>query len=53
MYWLTVDETSIGTSLFKATSGLLNLAKASVKSMLGDGERSVVVQIVDELVSGR
>lgn len=48
-----IDENSIRTSFFKATSGLINLARAGVKNILGDEDRSVVVQIVDELVNGK
>ena len=50
---LLSNENSIRSSFFKATSGILNLAKAGVKGILGDDDRSVVVQIVDELVNGR
>ena len=49
----SLDDNSIRSSIFKATSGFLNFAKAGVKGILGDEDRSVVVQIVDELVNGR
>lgn len=52
-YGSLIDEMSIRTSFFKATSGLINLARAGVKNILGDDDRSVVVQIVDELVNGK
>ncbi|CBK25038.2 uncharacterized protein [Blastocystis hominis] len=50
---LLSNDNSIRSSIFKATSGFLNFAKAGVKGILGDEDRSVVVQIVDELVNGR
>ena len=40
-------------SFFKATTGILSLARAGVKGILGDDNRSVIVQIIDELVSGK
>lgn len=46
-------DSSIRNSLFRATTGFFNLAKAGVKNILGDEEQSVIVQIVDELVSGK
>ena len=49
----TSTDNSIRSSFFKATTGIINLAKAGVKGILGDDDRSVVVQIVDELVNGR
>ena len=48
-----IDETSIRNSLFKATTGIFNLARAGVKTILGNEDRSVIVQIVDELVNGK
>lgn len=55
LFWLhsSLDDNSIRSSIFKATSGFLNFAKAGVKGILGDEDRSVVVQIVDELVNGK
>ena len=49
----TSTDNSIRSSFFKATTGIINLARAGVKGILGDDDRSVVVQIVDELVNGR
>ena len=49
----TSTDNSIRSSFFKATTGIINLAKAGVKGSVGDDDRSVVVQIVDELVNGR
>lgn len=50
---LSIDNSFIHNSIFKATTGILSLARAGVKGILGDDNRSVIVQIIDELVNGK
>lgn len=49
----SIDNSFIHNSIFKATTGILSLARAGVKGILGDDNRSVIVQIIDELVNGK
>ena len=52
-WYSSIDNSFIHNSIFKATTGILSLARAGVKGILGDDNRSVIVQIIDELVNGK
>lgn len=40
-------------TFFKATSGFLNIARQGMKTILGDEDRSLVLQVLDEILAGK